>query len=1351
MKRNSKFLLLLALIMSGIIGVYFISCGGDEITNPPPPDKVIGSVHGVVTNDIDNSPLPGVQVAWVNKGETHTATSDTFGYFVTDGVLGSGDYGFTFSVNGYSVRRATTVIPDIDSLRGEPGTPVSGDIPFSRQLDIDLFPLTATVTGRVFTALPSTASGKETETPSAADGPPASAAANVPVHIRFDTLYPYYWYDEGAQGKDDQQEQALNGDPIALNISPNDYLTTTNTSGVYEFLNLPAVTGGWIMIYTDPYPGGGDTLYRSETTFVQLLPNVSVTAPDIYTPVAGDMARVIQTNFETGKFPLAQDLEIDFSDKMDTAKVEISLTANCPPSSLSFGISWSDENRHLTIDPTFDLVPDCFYQIGITGTASNGNPLLSFSKTFATIDGMRFVSTNLDDYSGTPGYFLDFPLDANIDLCFNMVPDLTNPNTMISLVDTLSGQQVDNSASVNGNCVVIDPSNPLESNRTYRLYFNIYSTLSVDDYVPDSEVLPGAAPLIITVECTEAVPGLVTGFDLVSPDVDDIDWNTTVLTFKWNVVPEADYYEIYAKDNHKNTDFTKVDSTPAVDYVTWQEGSVDFGDPANWQFDLYQDDTLCPPFDTNTFPLPLITPFSGGNAITFQVRAVNTCHGGQYGPFSSSVTLEDEVAPYFELDQDSGNADQVGKSGVDIFIGIEGDFGDECWAWIEYAENVDPTFEFIEGGGSLDPAPSPVIWDWEKEIRDGWATFTVPAGTAAAGDTLVVSIADNSGNVGVDTIRLLPWFQFIAPVADSGLEAGETDVKWATDNAPGDNIIDVRLWLSFDSGTTWIDSTPTSGVSNTGLYMGFAASIDDTTIIDDSALVRLQDAAGGCYWYTDVFTISGIMLTSPDSASYFANQDTILDGGNTDSTEVPIAWNSTAFISEVVISYFYTGAPNWVETDTIVNTGSFNFVPPSRGAQYNCWLRVSDADANRRPTDSTSWYFTVLHDTIEYIVPVGGEAPGGSVVYNIRWDNGVGFDLPSLLDIDYAVDAATDTNWVELADMTENDGIYTWDTVPYTTATDDALIRILAADSTEYISDFFTISGLVITSPVGGEDWDVGSSKTITWDNYGSFSGNVDLEYSVDGGSNWSIIDNDVANTEFYVWDPIPNRPSDQVLVRVTEYNGLIQDMSDSAFTIAGFTITDPNGGETWLEGRFDTVTWNVTPALGDSVEILFSIDNGANYNYTLTAQWLANSGLLEFTVPVTLPGPFPYNQCLVLIHDLTGTAVDTSDAVFTIDQPNITITDPDTAGIAWQTGTLHDITWTSVGLLDTLLIISLDTTSGGGGYPILIDTVSATTNSYPWTIPNLGVNPVPTCRIMVSEIDFPLNGESSNDFQVDP
>ncbi|MEO0294046.1 MAG: S8 family serine peptidase [candidate division WOR-3 bacterium] len=94
-------------------------------------------------------------------------------------------------------------------------------------------------------------------------------------------------------------------------------------------------------------------------------------------------------------------------------------------------------------------------------------------------------------------------------------------------------------------------------------------------------------------------------------------------------------------------------------------------------------------------------------------------------------------------------------------------------------------------------------------------------------------------------------------------------------------------------------------------------------------------------------------------------------------------------------------------------------------------------------------------------------------------------------------------------------------------------------------TDFF----ITVTSPNGGEEWQVGSTQDITWSSTGTSGNNVHIEYSTDNGSTWLDIIASISNTGAYSWT-IPNTPSDSCLVRISDIDGEPSDVSDGIFRI---------------------------------------------------------------------------------------------------------------------------------------------------------------------------------------------------------
>jgi hypothetical protein len=89
---------------------------------------------------------------------------------------------------------------------------------------------------------------------------------------------------------------------------------------------------------------------------------------------------------------------------------------------------------------------------------------------------------------------------------------------------------------------------------------------------------------------------------------------------------------------------------------------------------------------------------------------------------------------------------------------------------------------------------------------------------------------------------------------------------------------------------------------------------------------------------------------------------------------------------------------------------------------------------------------------------------------------------------------------------------------------------------------------ITVLVPNGGENWEVGSTQTITWASGGTV-GKVKIEYSTDNGGSWKNIKASTDNTGSYSWE-IPNEPSTSCLVKVSEKDGDPSDTSDATFSI---------------------------------------------------------------------------------------------------------------------------------------------------------------------------------------------------------
>jgi C1A family cysteine protease len=255
------------------------------------------------------------------------------------------------------------------------------------------------------------------------------------------------------------------------------------------------------------------------------------------------------------------------------------------------------------------------------------------------------------------------------------------------------------------------------------------------------------------------------------------------------------------------------------------------------------------------------------------------------------------------------------------------------------------------------------------------------------------------------------------------------------------------------------------------------------------------------------------------------------------------------------------------------------------------------------------------------------------------------------------------------------------------------------------------IESILVTSPDGGEEWEVGSSQAITWSSTGSIA-NVKIEYSVNGGSDWSPIETSTSNDGTYSWT-VPNTPSEDCLVKISDAaDGDLSDVSDAPFTISEqptLTVTSPDGGEEWEVGSSQAITWSSTGSIAN-VKIEYSVNGGSDWSPIETST--SNDGTYSWTVPNTLS-----ENCLVRISDAAdGDPSDISDAPFTIsEQPTLTVTSPD-GGEEWEVETSQDITWQSTG---SIANVKIEYSANGGSDWSPIETSTSNDGTYSWTVPN--------------------------------
>jgi len=247
----------------------------------------------------------------------------------------------------------------------------------------------------------------------------------------------------------------------------------------------------------------------------------------------------------------------------------------------------------------------------------------------------------------------------------------------------------------------------------------------------------------------------------------------------------------------------------------------------------------------------------------------------------------------------------------------------------------------------------------------------------------------------------------------------------------------------------------------------------------------------------------------------------------------------------------------------------------------------------------------------------------------------------------------------------------------------------------------------------------------IKWKTSSTFASTVTIEFNRDEGLGepWVMVVQGTPNDGSYIWT-VPDLLAENARLRISEGNGTTcpRDWTLESFPILNpppqIIVNAPNGGEVFEAGTTQNITWT-NKYYSSTVSLSYSLDDGAAW--TLITGGLTNTGTYAWAIPADIASTL----CLVRVADTaTGTPMDVSDAVFTIEAPPppplpdvITVSEPN-GGENWKVGSVHAITWTVEDGFTGLVNIFFSSDNGVNWTPLITD-VDAT-GVYEWTIPNV-------------------------------
>ncbi|MCH7770437.1 MAG: T9SS type A sorting domain-containing protein [Bacteroidetes bacterium] len=489
----------------------------------------------------------------------------------------------------------------------------------------------------------------------------------------------------------------------------------------------------------------------------------------------------------------------------------------------------------------------------------------------------------------------------------------------------------------------------------------------------------------------------------------------------------------------------------------------------------------------------------------------------------------------------------------------------------------------------------------------------------------------------------------ISPNGGENWLAGTTQTLTWTDNI-SENV-KIELFKGGVFHSLIINSTSSDGSKTWDIPFGTQSGLDykvKITKIDDDSTYDFSDAN---------FEITGFTVTV-----------NIPNGGEIwlDTEDHIIKWNSN-LTGNVEIQLFKGGVFHSTIVSSTSNDGSFSWnIPGSTesGSGYKVQITsVNDGSI----FDQSDGDFTIVSNNITVISPNGGENFLTGTSQNITWTD----DIVEDVRIDLYKGGVFSSTIVE---STPSTGSYNW-TIPGTI--EFGLDYMVKVSSVVYPILFdmsnnnFTIftGDITLTSPNGGENWQANSAQVITWTD--NITENVRIEL-LKSDTLHTTISTATSSDGTSIWNiPFDLESGSDYKIKITSVNDENTfDISDTTFTIIGFeiTVTSPNGGENWLIGSEQIITW--TDNLVGSVEI--QLFKGGVFLSQLENSTASDGSFIWNISPALLQGS-DYSIMILSVND--GNIFDISDTSFTLSS-EIIVNAPN-GNEVWQAGTQQNITWT--------------------------------------------------------------------------
>ncbi len=585
-----------------------------------------------------------------------------------------------------------------------------------------------------------------------------------------------------------------------------------------------------------------------------------------------------------------------------------------------------------------------------------------------------------------------------------------------------------------------------------------------------------------------------------------------------------------------------------------------------------------------------------------------------------------------------------------------------------------------------------------------WTVPNTPSGNCMA---RLPDINDSNTAAESDNIFAIVRLELTAPSAGESLVSGRKyDIRWGASG-----INQVQLQSSTNQGAAW---NPITGSISASLRL-YRWTVPSLTHQD--YYIRIVDAAD-----VNISSQTSVSVSPPSVTVISPNGGEYMQIG----TARNIEWTSND-VNFISIYYSTDNGVSWIPIVAGLDAALQQYTWTVAGDPSSQSLIKIEGTNNTSASDQSDDNFTITNAGLTITTLNGGERIYPGSTHPIRWTaTGV-----ANIDIQYSTDNGN--SWTGIAlNVDASLGVHNWANVPQTPG-DECLLRIKDSNIGQIFDNsdgVFTIIGIILTAPLGGESWLVGSAQQITWES--TEVSMVNIYISFDNGAAWELLTSDYpASAGFYSYN-VPDNPTTTLLVRIMDSrNSSLFGLSPGTITITGLLLTSPVGGEEWMIGTTQNITWQSVGS--GNLKIEYSTDSGTSW-ITIMSNTSSAPGAYSWEIPNT-----PGNKCIARLTELVQDGfIAASPDNFTITGEGIFVVSPN-GGEVWSINSTHDIEWVSVNVVNVDVLYSMD---NGNNWIALARGLAAGTGSYSWALPG---NSSAEALVKVIDSDNSAVGDESN------